>query len=145
MKKLFALQQIVAMVLVLAIAMGMLPLGALAASSVDTVYADSEEALQREINAAPDGMDRIIEITQDIYLTKTIQIPDGKKVTIQSTRGNCFTVQPNVGTTNTFSSALFLVGNWTGGAADATLANLILNGHKRQGDGSFVLAKLKIS
>lgn len=73
MKKLFALQQIVAMVLVLAIAMGILPLGALAASSVDTVYADSEEALQREINAAPDGMDRIIEITQDIYLTKTIQ------------------------------------------------------------------------
>lgn len=131
MKKLFALQQIVAMVLVLAIAMGMLPLGALAASSVDTVYADSEEALQREINAAPDGMDRIIEITQDIYLTKTIQIPDGKKVTIQSTRGNCFTVQPNVGTTNTFSSALFLVGNWTGGAADATLANLILNGHNK--------------
>lgn len=128
MKKQFTLQRIVAMALVLAIAMGVLPLGALAASPVATVYANSEDTLQREINAAPDGIDRIIEITQDIYLTKTIHIPAGKKVTIQSTRGNSFTVQPNVGTTNTFSSALFLVGDWTEGAADTTFANLILNG-----------------
>ena len=38
MKKQFTLQRIVAMALVLAIAMGVLPLGALAASPVATVY-----------------------------------------------------------------------------------------------------------
>lgn len=122
------IKRVAAMALVLIIALGLLPTGALGAERSSAIPVNSESMLRQVISSAPDHVDTIIEITQDIFLSKTIYIPREKKITIQSTYGQKFTMQPRGDASDDLAAGLFVVGDWTNGAATASFANVILDG-----------------
>lgn len=64
-------QHLMAIILIVAIAMGLLPAVALGAERSSAIPVDSESMLRQVISSAPDHVDTIIEITQNIYLSKT--------------------------------------------------------------------------
>lgn len=122
------IKRIAAMALVLVIAFGLLPTGALGAERSSAIPVDSESMLRQVISSAPDHVDTIIEITQNIFLSKTIYIPRDKKITMQGTHGKEITIQPRGDASDDLAAGLFVVGDWTNGAATATFANVILDG-----------------
>lgn len=124
------IKRMVAMALVLVIAFGLLPTGALGAERSSAIPVDSETKLQQTISSARDHEDTIIEITQDIFLSKTIYIPREKRITIQSTYGQKFTIQPRGNASDDLAAGLFVVGDWSNGAATASFANVTLDGGK---------------
>lgn len=121
-------QHLMAIILIVAIAIGLLPAVALGAERSSAIPVDSEAKLQQTISSARDHEDTIIEITQNIFLSKTIYIPRDKKITIQGTHGKEITIQPRGDASDDLAAGLFVVGDWTNGAATASFANVILDG-----------------
>lgn len=121
-------QHLMAIILIVAIAIGLLPAVALGAERSSAIPVDSESMLRQVISSAPDHVDTIIEITQNIFLSKTIYIPRDKKITIQGTHGKEIIIQPRGDASDDLVAGLFVVGDWTNGSATASFANVILDG-----------------
>lgn len=121
-------QHLMAIILIVAIAIGLLPAVAFGAERSSAIPVGSESMLRQVISSAPDHEDTIIEITQNIFLSKTIYIPRDKKITIQGTHGKEIIIQPRGEASDDLAAGLFVVGDWTNGAATASFANVILDG-----------------